>query len=69
MDHPPVDRVGELIARNQELLATAAEARAWARDAVMRAEQTTALVMECAVERERVRCQPVVDPLNLLATP
>ena len=64
MDHPPVDRVGELIARNQELLATAAEARAWARDAIAQAEQTAALVMACAVERERVRCQPVVAPLN-----
>ena len=63
MDHPPVDRVGELIARNQELLATAAEG-AWARDAIAQAEQTAALVMACAVERERVRCQPVVAPLN-----
>jgi hypothetical protein len=68
MDHPPVDRVGDLIARNRELLATAVQVHARARVAIAHAEQTVMLVMECAVERERVRGQPVVAMPNLRTT-
>ncbi len=49
------DRTAALIARNQELLAIAAEARATARRAIERAEKAVQAVMETAV---RVRAYP-----------
>jgi hypothetical protein len=55
MDHYPVDRGGELIARNRLLLASAAEARAWTHDAIERAKDAVQSTMEVRLACELVR--------------
>ncbi len=56
------DRLAELIERNRDLLARASEVRAWAQDAMARAEETVLFTMDRASERERVRLQPIAAP-------
>jgi hypothetical protein len=46
MGNHPVDRGGELIARNRLLLARAAEARVWAQDAIERVKDVVQSTME-----------------------
>ncbi len=53
MDYQPVDRQGELIARNHELLEIAAAERARARDVIELAEETLLAVMDCATARRQ----------------
>jgi len=62
MDHRPVDHGGELIARNRLLLARAAEARAWAQDAIEQAKDVVQSTMEvrlfCALARQQLDDPP-----------
>jgi hypothetical protein len=54
MDRPD-DRGGALIGRNRLLLASAAEARAWARDAIERAQEAVQSTMKVRLAWALVR--------------
>ena len=58
----------KLIARNRGLLTTAIEARAWTREATLRAQRVVRNVMLSRLSREQSRQQPVAVPINHCAS-
>jgi hypothetical protein len=59
-----MDRTDELVRRNRELLAVAAEVTEWARDAIMRAEQAVQDTIRIKIARKQARLMPVAASID-----